>query len=122
MKSKLFAYLGLTLEFVGVVAFVGILATANPVSPRRTISEQMGGVAATNAELAQRDRDREHRIKIAKTRDEVAFGAIAAWLVGTVIGLLNWKTTLGKVAVCFGGTLILLYLGCCVIVSFSPVY
>ena len=55
-------------------------------------------------------------------RDGVALGAIAVCFAGSVVGLLNWKAAPGKVGACFGGTLIVLYLAWCVVVSFLPVY
>jgi len=95
---------------MGFVAFMGVLATGNPLPPK----------SDTEA-VKQWKRDREHRIRVGEIRDRIAYGAIAACIVGTVIGLSNWKTTPGKVTASVGGTLLVLYLAWCMIGPFLPV-
>jgi drug/metabolite transporter superfamily protein YnfA len=44
------------------------------------------------------------------SREGAAWGSLAMCIVGCAFGLINWRTAPGKVAACFGGVLVVLFL------------
>ena len=80
MSNKPIAYTGLFLVVAGFLMFIGDFAFGESVEWLRY------------------------------SREWAARGAFAMCIVGCVFGLINWRTEPGKVAACFGGLLVALFL------------
>ena len=80
MNNKPIAYTGFFLVLAGFLLVVGLLAFGNSFQWLR------------------------------HSREGAAWGAFAMCIVGCAFGLLTWRTAPGKVAACFGGLLVVLFL------------
>jgi drug/metabolite transporter superfamily protein YnfA len=77
--NKPIAYIGLFLVLAGFLSVIGLFAFGESVEWLRD------------------------------SREGAAWGAFAMCIVGCAFGLINWRTAPGKVAACFGGVLVVLF-------------
>lgn len=80
MDNKPIAYIGLFLVLAGFLAIIGVFAFGESVA------------------------------WLKPAREGVALGAFAMCVVGGAFGAINWKTEPGKVAACFGGVIVVVFL------------